>query len=272
MVDVSGAAGDLITGYLEELHAGLRVPATEAELILAEAEDHLRETVAAGLAMGMTEREAQEAAISSFGPVRAVVWAHRRREATAGAVAMAAWKLTGLLAATMGAGGLATMFWLHFDPAWAPGDRLVTTGMWLCQCAPGLVAPVTNPVVTALSCPATAAGGLVLLAGRRLAGRWLARRGTSSWDLLSPAVTASFFGLVTALLFALDVSGVGAFTGHMTWDTPLSEGSSTITTPVVPDLIVAGCLAVANVYGLRAALRRVRRGHGSCAAASIRRG
>jgi hypothetical protein len=54
-------------------------PAPEAELILAEAEDHLRETAAAGLAIGMTEREAQEAAISSFGPVRAVVRAHHAR-------------------------------------------------------------------------------------------------------------------------------------------------------------------------------------------------
>ena len=35
---------------------------------MAEAEDHLRETTAAGLATGMTEREAQQAAISAFGP------------------------------------------------------------------------------------------------------------------------------------------------------------------------------------------------------------
>jgi hypothetical protein len=47
--------------------------------VLAEAEDHLRESVAAGLAIGMTEREAQDAAISAFGPVRAVVRAHHRR-------------------------------------------------------------------------------------------------------------------------------------------------------------------------------------------------
>ena len=64
--------GDLIAGYLAELRAGLWVPAAEAELIVAEAEDHLRETAAAGLAVGMTELEAQQAAISSFGPVRAV--------------------------------------------------------------------------------------------------------------------------------------------------------------------------------------------------------
>ena len=72
-VGMSEAGSDLIAGYLDQMRAGLRVPAAEAELLLAEAEDHLRETAAAGRAVGMTEREAQEAAISSFGPVRAVV-------------------------------------------------------------------------------------------------------------------------------------------------------------------------------------------------------
>ena len=69
------APRDLIDAYLDELRRGLRVLPGEAEMILAEAEDHLRETAAAGLAVGMTEREAQEAAISSFGPVRAVTHA-----------------------------------------------------------------------------------------------------------------------------------------------------------------------------------------------------
>jgi hypothetical protein len=106
---MSRVAPDLIAGYLEELCAGLRVPAVEAELIAAEAEDHLRETAAAGIAIGMTELEAQQAAISSFGPIRAVVRAHRRRTVTAGGAAMAAWKLAALLATTVGVGGLAGM-------------------------------------------------------------------------------------------------------------------------------------------------------------------
>jgi hypothetical protein len=58
---------DLIEGYLSELRAGLQVTAEQAGLIVAEAEDHLREAAARGLAAGMTEREAQEAAISAFG-------------------------------------------------------------------------------------------------------------------------------------------------------------------------------------------------------------
>ncbi|HMD91912.1 MAG TPA: hypothetical protein VKG80_04650 [Trebonia sp.] len=90
---------DLIEAYLGELRAKLRAP--DAELVLAEAEDHLRESVAAGLAIGMSEREAQEAAISAFGSVRAVVRAHAlsRGQLAAGLV-LAALKLgwTGMFA------------------------------------------------------------------------------------------------------------------------------------------------------------------------------
>jgi hypothetical protein len=103
-----GAPHDLIAEYLDRLRRGLRVRAGEAELILAEAEDHLRETEAAGLAVGMTEREAQEAAISSFGPVRAVTRAHLARAAGGPAAAvMAAWKLISLLLLAAGASGMA---------------------------------------------------------------------------------------------------------------------------------------------------------------------
>ena len=49
--------GDLIAGYLAELRASLRrLPQERTAEILAEAEDHLRESVAAGVAIGMTER------------------------------------------------------------------------------------------------------------------------------------------------------------------------------------------------------------------------
>jgi hypothetical protein len=264
---MSGAGTDLIAGYLAELRTGLRVPAGEAELIVAEAEDHLRETAAAGLAIGMTELEAQEAAISSFGPVRAVVRAHRQRTVTADAV-MAAWKLTGLLATIAGTGVLTTVFLLHSPLTWATGFRLqaVPPGVvTACQCpAPPVAVAATIPGAMALPFAAMAAGGLALLATRPLAARRLARRGNSGWDPLSPAVTASFFALVSALALALNVSGVGAVTLPMqTWLSPISSGSSTATVPLVPGLIIAGCLAVAVGYGLQAALRRARRGLGS---------
>lgn len=330
---MSMAATDLIARYLEELCAGLRVPAAEAELILAEAEDHLRETVAAGLEIGMTEREAQEAAISSFGPVRAVVRAHRRRRVTAGAVAMAAWKLTALLAAAVGAGGLAGMgivaFLLRSVPGGPPPIPPVEI-VYAALAAGGLVllatrrlarrgAPGRDPLppgVTAscfllasallwifwfvlrsgpavppapVSCPwpcspssapapapdpglggpaltvlvvyaAMAAGVLALLAARRLA-----RRGTASRDPLSPEAAATCFLLASAPLVALVVSGetvtiAPAFS--VSWMTPYSVGTVS-SVPLLPGSVIAGCLAVAVGYGVQAALRRVRRGHGS---------
>ena len=82
---------DLIDAYLGELRTRLRAP--DAELVLAEAEDHLRESVAAGIAIGMSERAAQEAAISAFGPVRAVVRAHGLRKGYAADLVLTALKL-----------------------------------------------------------------------------------------------------------------------------------------------------------------------------------
>jgi hypothetical protein len=278
---MSGAGTDLIAGYLAELRAGLWVPAAEAELIVAEAEDHLRETAAAGLAAGMTELEAHQAAISSFGPVRAVIRAYRRRTVTAGDAVTAAWKLTGLLATIVGAGGLAAIFLLHAPPVWATGVRAVQDGPGVCQCSIHIL-PITSPAVMALPFVAVAAGGLALLvtrqlvtrqlATRRLATRRPARRGTSGRDPLSSAVTATFFLLVSALLFALNVSGAGGVT-HRAWvNIPLSSGSTTTTVPLVPGAIVAGCLALAVGYGLQAALRLARRGPGSAAPALARSG
>ena len=124
----------------------------------------------------MTELEAQQAAISSFGPVRAVVRAHRRRTVTAGGAAMAAWKLAALLATTVGAGGLA-------------GMGIFT---YLLRSAPGGPGPVPTVLVVYA---AMAAGGLVLLAARRLTGHGTPRR-----DPLSPGVTASCFLVASALL------------------------------------------------------------------------
>ena len=215
---MSGAAPDLIAGYLEELYAGLRVPTADAELIAAEAEDHLRETAAAGMAVGMTELEAQQAAISSFGPVRAVIRAHRRRTVTPRAAALAAWKLTGLLATTIGAGGLAGLGIFAYlmrsaPPGPPPGSIPAGTpvGKWICPYSCYMVGPACpNPVQTALFVyAAMAAGGVALLVTR-----WLARRGTRSRDPLSPAVTASCFLLASALLAALVVSGAAVLVGQ----------------------------------------------------------
>jgi len=257
------ATCDLIAGYLDEMRAGLRVPAAEAELILAEAEDHLRETAAAGVAVGMTELEAQQAAISSFGPVRAVIRAHRRRAVTPRVAALAAWKLTGLLATTIGAGGLAglaifTYLMRSAPPGPPPGSIPAGTpvGKLICPYSCYMVGPARpNPVQTALLVYAVmAAAGVALLVTR-----WLASRGTRSQDLLSPAVTASCFLLASALLAALVVSGAAVLVGQAgaNWTTPTSEGSVS-TVPLIPDAVVAACLAAAVGFGVQAALRRAR--------------
>ena len=259
--------GDLIDGYLAELRAGLWIPADKAELIVAEAEDHLRETAAVGMTIGMTELEAHQAAISSFGPVRAVIRAHRRRTVTADDAVMAAWKLTGLLATVVGAGGLAAVFLLHSLPLSATGLQPVPVSM------PGFSKITIGLAVMAMPYAAMAAGGLALLVTRQLAARRLPRRATPGWEPLSPAVTASFFLLVSALLLALNVTGVGAVTKQVAWlNLPLSSGTTTTAAPLVPGAIIAGCLAVAVGYGLQTALRLARRGPGSALPALLRSG
>lgn len=105
---------DPIQDYLGRLRAGLRTG--DAARIMAEAEDHLSETVAAGLAAGLTEREAQEAAVSAFGSVTAVVRAHETRPrnlirgrtpmAILGDLFLSAWKLGGIGLIAVGVSGL----------------------------------------------------------------------------------------------------------------------------------------------------------------------
>jgi len=99
-----------VEGYLRQLRASLRTPPGETSRILAEAEDHLRESVAAGLAAGLTETEAAAAAISSFGSVRAVVRAHQTRRgrivAALSGLAMTTWLLAGTVLVSVFAVGV----------------------------------------------------------------------------------------------------------------------------------------------------------------------
>jgi hypothetical protein len=107
---------DLVEEYLTELRASLQLAPAQAGLVVAEAEDHLRETAACGLAAGMTEHEAQQAAISAFGSVSAVVRAHASRPAdfirgrTPAAIladlVLAGWRLAGTGLVAVGVSGL----------------------------------------------------------------------------------------------------------------------------------------------------------------------
>ena len=197
VVNRASHGGDPIGEYLDQLRAALRTGPQQAELIVAEAEDHLRETAAAGLAIGMTGRDAQEAAISSFGPVRAVVRAHharRGRLAAAGEAGLAAWKLAGVLLLTSGVTGLAIA---TINTIW-PTVVLVPNPGVCWPCLPGRAfVPVFLGVSDSLwlAWAVAAAGGAILLAGCGLALRRRRRRGRGMLlGGLFPMVAAGFFG------------------------------------------------------------------------------
>ena len=184
--------------YLSQLRASLRTRPEQTSEILAEAEDHLRESVAAGLRAGMTEMEAQEAAVSAFGSVRAVARAHQTRRAGAIAVlggwTMTTTKLAGLSLLAFGATNLvlfATVKMTHPGVRPAPG-----TGAW----------SLADPVLRGIT---AGTAGLLLLAGclivRRFRRRWAAAvRGAGYF----PLVAAIFFGIGTLAQILLIISGI----------------------------------------------------------------
>src|SRR5271170_1824148 len=270
MAGVSSAAGmsaagsDLIAGYLDQMRGGLRVRAAEAELILAEAEDHLRETAAAGREVGLTEREAQEAAISSFGPVRAVVRAHHARRgwlAAAVEAGLAAWKLAAVLLLTTGVTGLAIDTVLRIWPpvvTVTPGSQ---TPCWPCLRTQAAV--IVNPVWPTWA--VAAVGGAILLAGCGLILRVRRRRGRGM--LLGgffPMVAAGFFGAIALALTTLSAGGLGV---PVPGGLAPGPGSAVADYFAVADypavavwLAVAAYLALAVGYAIRMA-RTLRREH-----------
>src|ERR1700689_2673648 len=103
---------DQIAEYLDQLRSGLLTSRRRAQLILDEAEDHLRESATAGMTAGLTEAEGQQAAIASFGAVRAVGRAQAaarpwRAGGFLGNVVLAAWKLASVYLLAVFATGLA---------------------------------------------------------------------------------------------------------------------------------------------------------------------
>ncbi|HYB19112.1 MAG TPA: hypothetical protein VEF71_27100 [Streptosporangiaceae bacterium] len=269
-VGMSEAGSDLIAGYLDQMRAGLRVPLAEAELILAEAEDHLRETASAGLAIGMAEREAHEAAISSFGPVRAVVRAHHARRgwlAAAAEAGLAAWKLAAILLLTSGVTGLAIDTTLRI---WPPVVTVTPGSQATCwPCLPTQATVIINPVWLAWA--VAAVGGAIMLAGCGLILRVRRRRGRGM--LLGgffPMVAAGFSGAIALALTTLSAAGVGVpVPGLPTLPGPAvanySAGGDYLAVADYPAvavyLAVAAYLALAVGYAIRMArtLRRERR-------------
>jgi hypothetical protein len=166
-----------IRQYLDQLRLSLRIP--EVGRILVEAEDHLRAATDAGVAAGLTEIEAQRAAIARFGPVSAIVYAHQTRHGRAAAMladlGIAAWRAAGyLLLAYFVIGGLEKNL-PPDQPAPTPGDVI----SWA---APG-------------------AGGVVLLVAFYVIRR-VRRRGGRVWSVplggFFPLAAAGASGLVAA--------------------------------------------------------------------------
>jgi hypothetical protein len=178
------SAGEPIERYLGELRARLR--GRDAGLILAEAEDHLREDVAAGLAAGITAEEAHYAAISSFGSVRAVVRAHQPRWRRAVA------RLSHPALALSQLGGL---FLVAFNTASLAGLAVIEVRL-----------DFVLPAVAIISHVAPGLTGLALLyAGRR------ARRRRGAHITPARAASPARFAAGAALLYAFTAATLTVF-------------------------------------------------------------
>jgi hypothetical protein len=247
---------DPVEHYLGQLRAGLRVAPQEAELILAEAEDHIRETVASGLAAGLTEREAQEAAISAFGSVRAVIRAHESRPAnlargrTAAAVLgdlfMAAWKLGGVGLTAIGASGLVVALMNHTlgpsftgqVPAGVTFPR-ASCAYWMaawpdahsCAQAAMLESSRDNVVLRV----AAGIAGVALLGAYAVVRHLLRRRGRGQAVLL-----AGYFPLMATCVFG--AGGLGLALAQLTGFT-VTAGPGAYLSGAVVSLAVAACYA-----------------------------
>lgn len=201
-----GVTGDLIASYLAELGAGLRTPPDQAAEILAEAEDHLRESAAAGVAFGMSERDAQQAAISAFGPVRAVVRAHLRPGQVVADLVLTGLRLgwTGMF--VIAASGFVALAMNHlFGRGFVGGSTATSATYTGAQCAHWLsIWPAARTCGQAAMLEASsdaaslrviggALGGAVLLGGYLLALLYWRRR--------VPVLPGGFFPLVAAAVF-----------------------------------------------------------------------
>jgi hypothetical protein len=212
---VAGVSGGLIDDYLAELRAGLLTsPARTAEIV-AEAEDHLRESAAARRVGGLSDEAAQRAAISAFGPVDRVVRAHRPPVSVfAAAAGLRAWPLlacflllSGLIGSLLLCDELVTSHGSAMAPAVAVGGLGQRTIYVLDGSPhPGQVAATIGGCVLA---------GVLLLAGFLIVRRRRRRSGLASARLpRGPFALAAAFALL-ALGIAEDQSVVSYGLGQL---------------------------------------------------------
>jgi len=243
--------------YLRRLRASLHT--RDADRIVAEAEDHLRETVAAGIGTGLTEREAQEAAISAFGSLRAVVRAHTRRPgnlmkgrtpaAILGDLFLSAWKLAGIGLTAIGASGvvvavmnatLGRAFTGQAPPGvtFAKADCSYWMAAWTGahDCAQAAMLEASSDAVVLRL--AAGLAGVAILEGYFLVCYFLRRRG------VEPGVPlAGYFSLLAAGVFGAGALGLA-----------LAQLTG-ITVKAGPGVYLSGAAVAAVVavwYGIRA--------------------
>jgi hypothetical protein len=260
---------DLIEEYLAELRARLQVAPGQARLIVAEAEDHLREDAACGLAAGLTEREAQEAAISAFGSITAVVRAHAARPAdfirgrTPGAIfgdlVLAAWRLAGTGLVAVGVSGLAVAA-MNIVPGRAfTGQAPAGTPFPRAGCAhwmavwPGARTCAAARLLEASSDAVVLRAGAGVLGLALLAAYGMARYGQRRRGRGPVVVLAGYFPLLAASVFG---SGALGLTLAQLTGLTVTEG---------PGFYLSGAIiaaALAAWYGRQArpAIRHLMRG------------
>ena len=224
---------DPIQQYLDELRLSLRIP--EVGRILVEAEDHLRAATAAWMAEGLTEAEAQQAAITGFGPVREIVYAHQTRHGRVAAVladlASALWRVAAfyLLAAFLLGPVLLLGPGAGAPPS--PSRRLPT------------LVPETSALAALISWAATGVAGVALLAAYFAVRRVQRRRGRV-WSVplggyfpLAASVASVAVGVGLLLqagscpgMWASSWTATGAGPAGRAWQTPaLATSTARIT-------------------------------------------
>jgi hypothetical protein len=246
---------DQIAEYLGQLWSGLLTSRRRAQLILDEAEDHLREAAAAGLAAGLTEAEAQRAAIASFGSVRAVVRAHAaarpwRAAAVLVNVVLAAWKLAAVFLLAVFATGLVwhllagSINRLMGVTAAAPGVLICKR----CSVARGGLALTSGLDPTSVVWLGAGLAGVVLIGAFALIRRWQQRGGR-----VRPLLPGRYSPMVGAIVFF-------AFAAWLAWGWARSDAPWWGLPDAGVTLIAALGLAVGYLVALGRTLLRGQRG------------
>lgn len=229
------SADEPIEDYLDELYSALPAAARPARRILAEAEDHLREATADGLARGLSESEARREAVTRFGsaarfarasrgspwrpPTGAVLRDLARAAVPMVAIGLIAIGISGGVAAAMNAVFGATFVGgapagAHYAAATCAHFLAIHPGAGTCARAATLE---NSQDAVALRLPVGALGLLILAVSHLLGRRPTACRTRSTLpEVFLPTLGFVTFGAAGAILTGLVIDGtfVGGAAGR----------------------------------------------------------